>query len=78
MQHNTTIVFIEVRARKDVRYGSALESVDRRKQRKLVNAAHFYIQRHDPQVRHSYRFDVVAIQGEPDNNPEIQWICAAF
>lgn len=78
MQHGDMIVFVEVRARKHSRFGSAAESINRTKQRKLINAAHYFIQRHDPQLRHSYRFDVIAIQGEPGNNPAIQWISSAF
>lgn len=78
MRHNETIVFVEVRSRKTVRYGSAAESVDFRKQRKLTNAAQFFMQRYDPHLQHTYRFDVVAIQGEPGNNPDIQWISPAF
>lgn len=78
MQDGTTIVFVEVRTRKNARFGTAAESVNRAKQRKLINTAQFFIQRQDPQLRYSYRFDVIAIQGEPGNNPDIQWINSAF
>lgn len=78
MQIDQTIVFVEVRNRKTVRYGSALESVTPTKQRKLTKTANFFIQRFDPRLLHSYRFDVIAIQGEPGNNPGIQWIASAF
>lgn len=78
MQHGDMIVFVEVRTRKHSRFGSAAESVNRPKQRKLINAAHYFIQHHDPQLRYGYRFDVIAIQGEPGNNPDIQWISSAF
>lgn len=78
MQYQNTIVFVEVRSRKSTRYGSAAETVTAQKQRKLIKTAQFFIQRHDPQLHHSYRFDVVAIQGEPGNNPVIQWIDSAF
>lgn len=78
MQQENTIIFVEVRNRKNACYGSAAESVTLRKQRKLTNAAQFFIQRYDPALKYSYRFDVIAIQGEPGNNPHIQWINSAF
>ena len=78
MLDQDTVVFVEVRARKGSRYGSALESVTYAKQRRLIHAANYFILRNDPQHKRSYRFDVVAIQGEPGNNPDIQWIKSAF
>ncbi len=78
MQAGDTIVFVEVRNRKSTRYGSALETITASKQRKLTKAAQFFIQRFDPRLHYSYRFDVIAIQGEPGNNPAIQWIDSAF
>lgn len=78
MQHEKAVVFVEVRFRKNAHYGSALESIDFRKQRKLINTAQFFMQKYDPRLQRTYRFDVVAIQGEPGNNPDIQWVSPAF
>ena len=78
MQQGDTIVFVEVRYRKSDRYGSAAESVDFRKQRKLINTALFFMQKYDPRLQRPYRFDVVAIEGEPPHDARVKWISPAF
>jgi putative endonuclease len=69
-----TLVFVEVRARRD---GSAVHpaaTVTRRKQRQVVRVAMLYCQKHD--VRNTMiRFDVVAVLGE---NSGIEIIRNAF
>ena len=59
----STLVFIEVRSRRDSTYGSALEAVGWRKQRKVTRVAMHYIARRRP-VFCAARFDVVAITGD--------------
>lgn len=57
-----TLVFVEVRARKDDRHGTPLETVVDLKRRRLIRAAELYLtakQLHD----RACRFDVVAIAG---------------
>jgi len=71
MQHNQTLVFIEVRCRANSRFGSAAESVDRRKQSKIIKAAQFYLQQHRQEV--VCRFDVVAL-----TSGTLNWIADAF
>ena len=67
-----TLVFVEVRYRKNPRFGGALASVDYRKQQRLIRCAEYYLmQSHSNQPA---RFDVVAI----DANSGIQWIKDAF
>lgn len=68
-----TLVFVEVRFRRDSRYGGAGATVDANKQRKLLAAAETYLQRH--KLDCPCRFDVMAIDGSADN---IQWITNAF
>jgi putative endonuclease len=55
-----TIVFVEVKAREDVRFGTAVEHVTRQKQRKVVSRAVEYLARKRVTDR-PCRFDVVAI-----------------
>lgn len=69
-----TIVFIEVRSRSSSRHGSPLETVDRRKQRRIVRAATAWLVEHDLWERVPVRFDVVAVVG--DQPPT--WIRDAF
>lgn len=57
------MVFVEVRSRADDEHGDAIESVDRRKQRKVTRAAESYLAHKRP-PNDEFRFDVVAINGE--------------
>ena len=68
-----TLVFVEVRFRKDSRFGGAGATVDARKQGKLLASADRYLQEH--RLDCPCRFDVIAIDGSADN---INWITNAF
>jgi putative endonuclease len=57
------LCFIEVRSRSDDSHGSALEAIDRRKQRQVSRIALMFIGLRNPDFRRS-RFDVVAITGD--------------
>ncbi len=63
-QHDGTIAFVEVKARRSDAMGSAVESVTRRKQQRLVLAAQDYLQRNGLD-QHPWRIDVVAIRLGP-------------
>ncbi|NOQ81719.1 MAG: YraN family protein [Methylophaga sp.] len=76
MQDNQTLVFIEVRYRKSARFGSALESVNYKKQEKIIFTAEHYLLQ-NKQDFSSYRFDVVAISPE-QHTPKITWLKDAF
>lgn len=67
MQEGNTLVFVEVRQRKSTRFGSALESVDYRKQQKWLKAANLWLaQRNQSLDTADCRFDVVAFEGNDD------------
>ena len=76
MQHNDALVFVEVRYRCRKDYGSALESVTRAKQTKLIKTALLYLQRHQHWQHFPMRFDVVGFDG--DNNAVSHWVKSAF
>ena len=66
-----TLVFCEVRARRDSDHGGAAASVTPAKQRRIVRAASHYLMRYsDPPP---CRFDVVAIDGD-----QLDWLRGAF
>lgn len=68
-----TLVFVEVKYRKDGSRGLPEEAVDFRKQRQICRVALFYLSfRHLP-LSTPCRFDVVAICGN-----EVRWIPDAF
>lgn len=75
MQDKDSLVFVEVRYRRQSRFGSAAESVNRHKQSKLLACANHYIQAHPELARQACRFDVVSIDG---NMNSIDWIKNAF
>ncbi|HUT40929.1 MAG TPA: YraN family protein [Gammaproteobacteria bacterium] len=74
MQDRDSVVFVEVRYRRQTRFGSAAESVDRRKQSRLIACAQHYLQTHPHSARLPCRFDVVTING----NDSLEWIRNAF
>jgi putative endonuclease len=72
-----TLVFIEVKQRRDSQFGRPEEAVSRAKQAKLRRTAASYLQRHDRLQSRPCRFDVVAITGSP-HAPDCRWIQNAF
>ncbi len=66
-----TLVFVEVRARRDERFGGAAASIGATKRRRIVFAAMHFL-RSEPRLP-PCRFDVVAVDGE-----RIEWLRAAF
>lgn len=64
MQDGSTTVFVEVRQRKSAYFGSAVESIDYRKQQKLLKAANLWLmQRNQSLDTADCRFDVIAFEG---------------
>ncbi|MGH8555916.1 MAG: YraN family protein [Methylococcales bacterium] len=75
MEHSGTLVFVEVRFRKSSAFGSALESIDARKQSRVIHCASHYLS--TQKVSRTARFDVVAIS--PDQRQlDIDWVPDAF
>jgi len=70
-ERDGTLVFVEVRARGDARFGGAAASVGTAKQRRIVLAARQYLQRWPAPP--PCRFDVVAIDGD-----RVDWLRGAF
>ena len=66
-----TLVFVEVRARRNSAHGGAAGSVSLIKQQRIVRAAQHYLGR--LAVLPPCRFDVVAIDGD-----QLQWLRGAF
>ncbi len=73
MGDGNTVVFIEVRYRKNRQYGGAAASVTLAKQQRIIKTALHYQQKNAPQD--AMRFDVVAVEG---NTSQIEWIQNAF
>ncbi len=72
-----TLVFVEVRYRRDPRFGGGAASVDAVKRRKLIHAAQMFLLAHREYADAPCRFDVVEAAGDPDA-PQLNWLRDAF
>ena len=78
-ENGTFLAFVEVKLRKDDRFGSACEAVTASKQSKLRAAAQFYLMSHPTRLQP--RFDVAEVyapQGVRTETPTIYYIENAF
>lgn len=78
MLDGDTVVFVEVRYRRHSGWGGALQSVDFRKQQKLILAAQLFLQHETRWADAPCRFDVVAIEGDPGSGAPLNWLKSAF
>jgi putative endonuclease len=73
MQDGNSVVFIEVKARTNRKYGLPEVSITRQKQLHIKQTAEFLMQQH-PDWGDTWRIDFLAISGRPgDPSPEILW-----
>ncbi len=77
MQDHDHMVFVEVRFRRHLRYGSGADSVTTVKQDKLIKTALYYLQQHPKQAKYPARFDVISIS-TVDGQTDVEWIKDAF
>jgi putative endonuclease len=73
MRDGTTLVFVEVRARRSAAYGGAAASITAAKREKVIAAARHYLSGRSSLP--ACRFDAILIEGDP---PRIDWIRGAF
>ena len=79
MRSPASLIFVEVRYRRSPAYGTAAESVDYRKQRKLMRTAQSYLKSLHLTNRVSCRFDVLGISpGLKPGSLSFDWIQGAF
>ncbi len=72
------LAIVEVRLREGTEFGGALSSITRAKRRKIIRATQYFLQRQLEWRGHPMRFDVLAVQGQPNGVHEIVWIRDAF
>lgn len=73
MQDGASLVFIEVRLRKNKTFGGGEESITASKQHKIVITAEYYLQQHGSQA---CRFDALLM--DKADTKSITWIKNAF
>lgn len=83
MREREIVVFVEVRFRSRSGLTTGAESVDARKQRKLISTAEHYLQKNPSLARQACRFDVVSVSNslaseDSTGETDINWIRNAF
>ncbi|NII09893.1 YraN family protein [Oleiagrimonas sp. C23AA] len=77
MVDGDTLVFVEVRYRRDAGHGGAAASVTASKQARLIRAAQGFLTAHPRWAAAPCRFDVVSFDGER-LAPRLAWLRDAF
>lgn len=70
------LVFVEVKTRRSLAYGSPCEAVGPRKQRQILRTAQWYLA--DSKSRLQPRFDVIGVMPDDSGAARIEHIQAAF
>lgn len=78
MLDHTTLVFIEVKYRNNSSFGTAIASVTRPKQKKIIKTARFFLSQNKKYNEWNCRFDVIGIDEKQDGKKHIHWIKNAF
>lgn len=76
MDQNTT-VFIEVRSLKNTRTMNVVETIDIKKQKRIIQTSEHYLQVNSKKNNPYCRFDVICITGSIES-ANIEWIKDAF
>lgn len=73
-----TIIFLEVKYRRNGVCGDPLEAVDTRKQRRISRTALYYLTQHGYGMETPCRFDVIAVYGDTNGSESIRHVENAF
>jgi putative endonuclease len=77
IRKGNTVAFVEVKTRRSNTCGTAVEAVNRRKQRDISRVASVWVLRHGCPAD-EYRFDLVAVQDCPGCEPVVEHIQDAW
>jgi len=77
MRDGEALVFVEVRYRRNARFGGGAASIDAGKRRRIVLAAEHFLAAHRDFARLPCRFDVIDASGDPAA-PAFDWLRDAF
>lgn len=78
MQDGDSLVFVEVRYRRQSDHGSPLESITATKQARLRKAAGHFLQQHPQLADRPCRFDVIGLTADRNGRATIEWVRDAF
>jgi len=78
MKDGDTLVFIEVKYRKNNNFGGAISAVSQSKQQKIKHCVAFFLHKANlNEYNTPCRFDVIALEGDI-NQPQVTWLKNAF
>lgn len=77
MRDGDAVVFVEVRLRRNARFGDGFDSVDRRKRQRMVRAAMAWLAARPALASRPCRLDVVSVGAGPDGSG-LAWQRGAF
>ncbi|WP_298594989.1 YraN family protein [uncultured Mitsuokella sp.] len=77
VKDGNTIAFVEVKTRRNMHFGSGAEAVNYRKQKKIIQAAQYFLQRWNLEGR-PCRFDVIEIYKDTNQLYRIHHLKNAF
>lgn len=72
VKNATTLVFVEVRFRRDISRGTGAETITHQKMTKIVQTARYFLHNNPHHGNLDYRFDVISVSATVD------WIQNAF
>lgn len=78
MLDQKTLVFIEVRYRKQTTWGLPSETIILAKRHKIIMAAQLFLQKNKQWLINPCRFDVISITGNISKQSDIQWLTNVF
>lgn len=74
---NETLIFTEVRYRKNEKFLKAVETIDQHKCKKIIKTSKVFLNKHKKYQSYYCRFDVIVMTGDI-SEPVIEWIKSAF
>ena len=78
VEDDSTVVIVEVRARKATSFGKAVETIGAAKQRRITRTARHLLMRNPGWFERPIRFDVMAIDAIDSPDPKFTWVRNAF
>ena len=78
MQENNTIIFVEVRSRRNTAFLHPAETIDFSKRNKIRRTSQVFMQKTPAWNHFDWRFDVITLTGRREDEMKIEWIKSAF
>lgn len=77
LDQNQDLVFIEVRFRQNQNFGEGFETVDFKKQQKIINTAKLFLSSQIKYQHHACRFDIISASTY-NGELQLKWLKHAF